>query len=47
MSKLLDYMKGEEADLNEQEFSARKSASTILWVIGALLGLWSVWRLRC
>jgi len=43
MSKLLDYMKGEEADLNEQEFSARKSASTILWVIGAFFVLLFLW----
>lgn len=43
MSSLLDHLKGDEADLDEQEFAARKSASWILWIVGAFFLLGVIW----
>ncbi|HEX4849006.1 MAG TPA: HlyD family type I secretion periplasmic adaptor subunit [Novosphingobium sp.] len=43
MSSLLDHLKGDEADLDEQEFAARRSASMILWIVGAFFLLGVIW----
>lgn len=43
MPQLLDYLKGDEADLDEQEFSARKSANLILWIIAGFFVAFLLW----
>lgn len=43
MAKLLSYITGEEVDLSEPEFAARKSASTILWIIAGFFVLFLLW----
>ena len=41
--KMLDYIKGDEADLDTQEFAARKSANVMLWVILGFFVLAFAW----
>lgn len=43
MARLLDYLKGDEADLDEQEFAAKKSANWILWIIGGFFVAFLLW----
>ena len=43
MTSLLDHLKGEEADLDQQEFAAKRSATVILWIIGGFFILALVW----
>ncbi len=43
MANILDYLKGDDADLDEQEFQARKSANTILWIIGGFFAIFLLW----
>lgn len=43
MTNLLDLLKGDEAELEEQEFAAKRSASTILWIILGFVGVFLVW----
>lgn len=43
MTSMLDHFKGEEADLDEQEFAAKKSATMILWIIGGFFVMFLLW----
>ena len=43
MTQLIEYLKGDEADLDEQEFAAKKSANIILWIIGGFFGVFLLW----
>jgi membrane fusion protein, adhesin transport system len=43
MPKMLDYLKGEEAEFEEQEFAAKKTANVILWIIGAFFVAFLLW----
>lgn len=43
MTRILDYLKGEETDLDEQEFAAKKSANMILWIIGGFFLVFLLW----
>ena len=43
MTRLLEYLKGEESDLDEQEFAAKKSANLILWIILGFFALFLLW----
>lgn len=43
MANMLDYLKGDEADLDEQEFKARKSANTLLYIIGGFFVIFLLW----
>lgn len=43
MARLLDLLRGAEAELEEQEFTARKSANLILWIIGGFFILFLLW----
>ena len=43
MSNLLRYMKGEEAELESQEFVAKKSANFVLWIILGFFALVFIW----
>ncbi len=42
-NQMLDYIKGDEADLDEQEFAAKKSANLILWLIAGFFVLFLLW----
>lgn len=43
MSRLLDLLKGDEAELEEQEFAAKRSAGLIIWLIAGFLALFLLW----
>lgn len=43
MTSMLDHFRGEEADLDEQEFAAKKSATMILWIIGGFFVMFLLW----
>ena len=43
MSRLLDLLKGDVAELEEQEFAARRSAGMIIWLIAGFLALFLLW----
>jgi adhesin transport system membrane fusion protein len=43
MTRILDYLKGDETDLDEQEFAAKKSANMILWIIGGFFLVFLLW----
>jgi len=43
MARLLDLLRGAESDLTEQEFTARKSANLILWIIGGFFLIGLIW----
>jgi adhesin transport system membrane fusion protein len=43
MSNLLELLKGDDAELEEQEFAAKRSAGMILWIILAFVGLFLIW----
>lgn len=43
MNQLLRYLQGEEEDLDEQEFAAKKSANLLLWLIGGFFVLFLLW----
>lgn len=45
MTSMLDHFKGEEADLDEQEFAAKKSATMILWIIGGFFVMFLLWAI--
>ncbi|MDE2411993.1 MAG: HlyD family type I secretion periplasmic adaptor subunit [Sphingomonadales bacterium] len=40
---MLDYLKGNEADLDEQEFKARRSANVLLYIIGGFFLIFLLW----
>jgi multidrug efflux pump subunit AcrA (membrane-fusion protein) len=43
MARLLDLLRGNEAELEEQEFAAKRSAGMILWIIAGFLGVFLIW----
>ena len=43
MSKYLDILKGDDPEVEEQEFVAKKSANVVLWFIAAFLLLFVIW----
>jgi membrane fusion protein, adhesin transport system len=43
MSNMLDLLKGDEAELEEQEFAAKRSAAMILWIILGFFVLFLLW----
>ena len=43
MTQLLDYLKGDEAELDEREFVAKKSANVILWIILGFFVVFILW----
>ena len=43
MNQLLRSLQGEDIDLDQQEFAARKSANLLLWIIGGFFVLFLVW----
>jgi membrane fusion protein, adhesin transport system len=43
MSNMLELLKGDDAELEEQEFAAKRSAGMILWIILAFVGLFLIW----
>ncbi|MFM5884864.1 MAG: HlyD family type I secretion periplasmic adaptor subunit [Novosphingobium sp.] len=43
MANMLDYLKGDEADLDEQEFKARKSANVLLYIIAGFFVVFLLW----
>jgi adhesin transport system membrane fusion protein len=43
MSSMLELLKGDEAELEEQEFAARRSAAMILWIILGFFALFLLW----
>ncbi len=43
MANMLDYLKGDEADLDEQEFKARSSANVLLYIIGGFFLIFILW----
>ncbi|MBS0474998.1 MAG: HlyD family type I secretion periplasmic adaptor subunit [Proteobacteria bacterium] len=40
---MLDYLKGNEADLDEQEFKTRRSANVLLYIIGGFFLIFLLW----
>ncbi|WP_296678927.1 HlyD family type I secretion periplasmic adaptor subunit [Novosphingobium sp.] len=43
MANMLEYLKGDEADLDEQEFKARRSANVLLYIIGGFFVVFLLW----
>ncbi len=43
MAKLLEYMNGAQASVEDQEFQARKSANLVLWAIAIFVVLAVIW----
>ena len=43
MATLIDYIKGAETELDEQEFRAKKSANVILWLIAGVFVVFLIW----
>lgn len=43
MASLIDDLKGDETDLDEQEFRARRSANILLYIIGGFFVLFLLW----
>ena len=43
MNQLLRSLQGEEVDLDQQEFAAKKSANLLLWIIAGFFVLFIVW----
>lgn len=43
MNQLVRALQGEEIDLDQQEFAAKKSANLLLWIIGGFFVLFIVW----
>jgi membrane fusion protein, adhesin transport system len=43
MANMLELLKGDKAELEEQEFAAKRSASMILWLILGFVGIFLVW----
>lgn len=43
MANMLDYLKGDEADLDEQEFKAKRSANVLLYIIGGFFVVFLLW----
>jgi adhesin transport system membrane fusion protein len=43
MTSLLEHLRGEEADLDQQEFAAKRSATLILWIIAGFFVVFLLW----
>ncbi len=43
MSQLLRYLQGDEDNLDEQEYAAKKSANLVLWIIAGFFLIFVVW----
>lgn len=43
MGNMIRYLKGDEADLDEQEFKARRSANLLLYIIGGFFVVFLLW----
>ncbi len=43
MTQLIEYLRGDEAELDEPDFAAKKSANMILWIIGGFFVMFFLW----